>query len=102
LPIVSEVVVILALPHAREVREPQAPDSSCRRICAGADETVMVCEEDTATKLYHTSNLSAAPHPIAEIVDGFQVAFTFVPVVLAQVVEDVNATALEHSSLAGD
>jgi hypothetical protein len=61
----------------------------------------MVCEEDTATKLYHTSNLSAAPHPIAEIVDGFQVAFTFVPVVLAQVVEDVNATALEHSSLPG-
>lgn len=94
-------MVIFALPHATEVNVPQAPERICKRILAGAEETVMVCVVATATNVYHTSNLSEAPHPIVEIVDGFHVAFTFVPAVFTQLVEDVKVTALEHSSLPG-
>lgn len=70
---------------------------------AGADDNVIVCEELWATKAYHTSYLSEAPHPIVVPgkVVGFQVAFTLVPAVFTQLVEEVNVIAAEHSSLAG-
>lgn len=61
----------------------------------------MVCEELCATKVYHTSYLSEAPHPGTGRDEGFQVAFTLVPAVFTQLVEDVSAIAAEHSSLAG-
>lgn len=67
----------------------------------GADDNVTVWEELCATKVYHTSYLSEAPQPTTGSEDGFQVAFTFVPAVFTQDVEDVNVIAAEHSSLAG-
>jgi hypothetical protein len=51
--------------------------------------------------VYQTSNLSDAPQPGLGIEEGFQVAFTFVPAVFTQDVEDVSAIALEQLSLAG-
>lgn len=67
----------------------------------GADDSVMVCEELCATKVYQTSYLSEAPQPGAGSEEGFQVEFTFVPAVFTQDVDDVNVMAAEHSSLAG-
>ena len=67
----------------------------------GAEDNVIVCEVLCATNVYHTSYLSEAPHPGFGSVDGFHVAFTFVPAVFAQDVEDDNVMAPEHSSLAG-
>ena len=101
LPIVSDVLVMLVLPQATEVSDPQVLARICIRTLDGADETVIVCVEATATNLYHTSNLSDAPHPIVEIVEGFQVAFTLVPPVFTQLVEEFRTMALEHSSLLG-
>jgi hypothetical protein len=100
-PGVRVVAIIDVLPHAIEVNEPQVPDSSCTLICEGPDETVIVCVDACATNLYHTSYLSDAPQPGAGREDGFHVAFTFVPAVFTQDVEDVNVIAAEHSSLAG-
>lgn len=54
-----------------------------------------------ATKVYHTSYLSEAPHPGDGSVAGFQVAFTLVPAVLTHEVLEVKLIAAEHSSFAG-
>ena len=62
---------------------------------------MIVCVDAWATKVYQTSNLSEAPQPGAGSEEGFQVAFTFVPAVFTQDVEDVNVVAAQHSSLAG-
>ena len=91
------------IPQTIDVNEPQVPENSCKRICDGADEIVIVSEEDTATNLYHTSNLSEAPQPRVAPgnVVGFHVAFTLVPAVLIQDVLEVSVIAAEHSLLLG-
>ena len=91
------------LPQAIDVNEPQVPESNCTLICEGADEIVIVSEEDCATNLYHTSDLSIAPQPIVVPgnVVGFQVAFTLVPAVFIQDVLEVSVIAAEHSLLLG-
>ena len=64
---------------------------------------MIVCEELCATKVYHTSYLSVAPQPIVVPgkVEGFHVAFTLVPAVFTQLVDEVSVIALPQSSLAG-
>lgn len=88
-------------PHDSDVNDPQDPERSWTRIFPGADDSVIVWEELWATKVYQTSYLSEAPHPGFGSEEGFHVAFTFVPAVFTQDVEDVNVMAAEHSSLAG-
>ena len=92
---------MVEFPHAKEVNEPQLPERSCMRMFAGADETLTVCEDDCATKVYHTSYLSEAPQPGVGNVAGFHVAFTLVPAVFTQLVDEVRVIAAEHSSLPG-
>ena len=53
--------------------------------------------------MYQTSTLSDVPQPMVAPgkVEGFHVAFTFVPAVFTQLVAEVNAIAAEHSLLLG-
>lgn len=85
-------------PHATEVRELQEPEKSWTRTCEGPEDTVMVCEDDWATNVYHTSDLLVAPQPVR---GGVYVAELIVPPVLIQEVEEVSAIAPLHGSLAG-
>ena len=68
-------------------------------VLAGADDNVIVVLAPTATKLYQTSFLLAAPQPIDAIVDGD--APISVPAVLEQDELEVKLIAPVHSSLAG-
>lgn len=88
--------MIELLPQANDVNEPHVPASNCTRTWDGAEEIVIVCVDAWATNWYHTSALSDAPQPSVGMDVGFQVALTFVPAVLTQLVEDVKVIAFEH------
>lgn len=101
-PTVKPLVVTALLPHATDVSAAHEPENTCTlglAKLAPAALMVTVGLVLCATKRYQTSYFAVPPQPAGVPADS--VAFTTVPVVLTQVVEDVNAIAPEQRLFAG-